>query len=104
MSTDQDKFKHSKRLQQDENAIKKQLKIAKQHNIPGYKSRDEKEPHRLAKHHAMDCGNPECYLCGNPRKTHKDKLTQQERRLFQDVEKTTDRHSNGLTNDEEDLL
>ena len=101
MSTDQDKFKHSKRLQQDENAIKKQLKIAKQHNIPGYKSRDEKEPHRLAKHHAMDCGNPECYLCGNTRKTHKDKLTAQEKRIFQDTEKLSDRHSNGLGTQED---
>ena len=52
----------------------------------------------------MDCGRPECYLCGNPRKTHKDKLTQQEKRLFQDLEKTTDKHSNGLKNDEEGLL
>lgn len=50
----------------------------------------------MAKRHAMDCGNPHCYLCGNPRKTHKDKLTQQEKRLFQDLDKTTDRHSNGL--------
>ena len=58
------------------------------------------EPHRLAKHHVMDCGNPECYLCGNPRKTHKDKLTQQEKRLFQNLEQDRDRHSNGLKSDE----
>ena len=76
MSTEQDKFKHSKRLQQDENAIKKQTKIAKASGVP------VTEPHKFAKHHAMDCGNPGCYLCGNPRKTHKDKLTQQEKRLF----------------------
>jgi len=44
----------------------------------------------------MDCGNPECFLCGNPRKTHKDKLTVQEKRLFQDVEQVTDKHSNGV--------
>jgi hypothetical protein len=44
----------------------------------------------------MDCGNPECFLCGNPRKTHKDKLTQQEKRLFQDTETVRDTHSNGL--------
>jgi hypothetical protein len=43
-------------------------------------------------------------MCGNPRKTHKDKLTAQEKRLFQDAEKSTDRHSNGLKNDEEDIL
>jgi hypothetical protein len=80
MSKDEDKFKHSKRLQKDENAIKKQVKIAKSH---GLTKADPivAEPHRLAKHHAMDCGNPDCYLCGNPRKTHKDKLTIQERKF-----------------------
>ena len=90
MSTEEDKFKHSKRLLKDDNAINKQLKIAKEFGVP------VKEPHRLAKHHVMDCGNPECYICGNPRKTHKDKLTTQEKRLFQDVGKTTDKHSNGI--------
>ena len=97
MSKDEDKIKHSKRLQQDENVIKKQTKIAKEHCIENL----IKEPHRTVKHHAMDCGNPDCYLCGNPRKTHKDKLTVQEKRLFQDAEKTTDRHSNGLKPDNE---
>ena len=96
MSTEEDKFKKSKRIQKDENAVKKQLKIAKQHNSFADENKVLKEPHRLEKHHAMDCGNPECYLCGNPRKTHKDKLTAQEKRLFQDVEKSTDRHSNGI--------
>jgi hypothetical protein len=64
MSTEEDKFKHSKRLYNDEVAIKKQAKIAKEHGAP------VKEPHRLHKHHAMDCGNPGCYLCGNARQHH----------------------------------
>jgi hypothetical protein len=81
MSTDEDKFKHSKRLQKDENAIKKQTKIAKEFGVP------VTEPHKFAKHHAMDCGNPQCPLCGNPRRTHKDTLTAQEKRLFQDIDK-----------------
>ncbi len=96
MSDSQSKFKTSKRRQKDENAVKKQAKIAKEHGAP------VKEPHRLHKRHAMDCGNPECYLCGNPRKTHKDKLTQQEKRLFQDLDHTTDKRSNGKKNDQED--
>lgn len=96
MSKDEDKIKHSKRLQKNENAIAKQAKIAKQHHINGYDSKIEKEPHRFNKHHAMDCGNPDCYLCGNPRRTHKDKLTAQEKRQLQDIDRTTDRHSNGL--------
>ena len=90
MSTEQDKFKNSKRRLKDENAVKKQAKIAKEHGAP------VDEPHRLHKKHAMDCGNPHCFLCGNPRKTHKDKLTQQEKRLFQDLDHVTDKHSNGL--------
>jgi len=89
MSKDEDKIKHSKRLQQDENAVKKQTQIAKDFGMP------VTEPHKFAKHHAMNCGNPKCVLCGNPRKTFKE-LTQQEKRLFQDLEKVTDKHSNGL--------
>lgn len=101
MSTEQDKFKNSKRRLKDENAVKKQVKIAKQHGLTN-KDKAVKEPHRMAKHHAMDCGNPECFLCGNPRKTHKDKLTQQEKRLFQDLDSVRDTHSNGIKNESED--
>lgn len=93
MSKEDDKFKHSKRIHQEESAINKQVKIAKSHSSFNEKNIEQK--HRLAKHHAMDCGNPECYLCGNPRKTHKDKLTAQEKRLFQDVDTQTDRKGNG---------
>jgi hypothetical protein len=35
-------------------------------------------------------------MCGNPRKFWGEP-TQQEKRLFQDVEKVTDKHSNGLS-------
>jgi hypothetical protein len=82
MSTEEDKIKRSKRLLKDENAIKKQVKIAKASGMT------VKEPHRLVKHHAMDCGNPECFLCGNPRKSHKDSLTIQEK-SFKQTEKWT---------------
>jgi hypothetical protein len=98
MSTEEDKFKHSKRQLKDENAVAKQVKIAKEKGA-GQKVLDQ--PHRLVKHHAMDCGNPQCPLCGNPRRTHKDTLTPQEKRLYQDVEKTTDKHSNGLAPEQE---
>lgn len=97
MSTEEDKFKKSKRLLKDENAVKKQTKIAKTFGVP------VKEPHKFAKHHAMNCGNPNCVMCGNPRKTFKE-LTQQEKRLFQDVDTPNDKHSNGLKNDKESLL
>lgn len=100
MSNETAKFLNSRRRHKNDVAIARQVKIAKAHGLTN-KDKAIKEPHRLAKHHVMDCGNPDCYLCGNPRKTHKDKLTAQEKRLFQDTEKVTDKHSNGLRPAEE---
>jgi hypothetical protein len=100
MSNELAKFLNSQRRHRDETAVKKQVKIAKLNGLT-HKDKAIKEPHRLVKHHAMDCGNPNCPTCGNPRKTHKDTLTAQEKRLFQDTEKTTDKHSNGLKPAEE---
>jgi hypothetical protein len=73
MSTEEDKLKHSKRLHAKETAIKKQTKIAKANGI------DVKEPHKFAKHHAMDCGHPGCIMCGNPRKVWKEETIQEKR-------------------------
>jgi hypothetical protein len=77
-------------------AIARQVKIAKAH---GASTKVLKQPHRLAKRHAMDCGNPACYLCGNPRKTHKDRLTVQEKKIFQDLDSLNYHHSNGNNNE-----
>jgi hypothetical protein len=97
MSDQNDKFKNSRRRQKDENAVHRQVKIAKTHNVP------VDEPHKLAKHHALNCGDPKCSLCSNPRHSGfykgKDRLTPQERRLFQDTDTPNDRHSNGLKPD-----
>jgi hypothetical protein len=102
MSNDLAKFVNSRRRHKNDVAVARQLKIAvASHNPTSIPGRDIKQPHRLHKRHAMDCGNPQCYLCGNPRKTHKDRLTQQEKRLFQDLEQQRDRHSNGLSTKEE---
>ena len=90
---EESKIKHSKRIQQKENYVKKETRIAKQYGI------DTKEPHRFAKHSPANCGNPKCVICRNPRKTFKE-LTIQEQREFQDIDKITDRHSNGLPIDE----
>jgi hypothetical protein len=100
MSDSESKIKNSRRRQTDENAVNRQVKIAKAHGLTE-QDRAVKEPHRMSKHHAMDCGQPGCMLCGNPRKLFKE-ITQQEKRIFQDVEKKTDKHSNGLKNDRED--
>jgi len=94
MSDSLDKFKNSRRRLQDENAIKKQTKIAKEHGV------NIDEPHKYAKHHALNCGDPKCSLCSNPRHSGytkgQEKLTAQERRLFQDLDYINDKHSNGL--------
>jgi len=68
----------AKRIQQKENYAKKQMKIAKR---IGSTLKSEKH----VEHAAMDCGTPNCFLCGN-RRLH-DGLTYQERKLFQDVDK-----------------
>jgi hypothetical protein len=96
MSTEEDKFKHSKRLLKDDNAIKKQTKIAREFGVP------VKEPHRLAKHHALDCGNPKCLLCHGEKVFGK--KTIKERRFEQDMDTTSDKRSNGLKNDKENLI
>ena len=73
MSKDEDKIKHSKRLLKDENAINKQVKIAKSHGMP------VENAHGFAKHHAMDCGQPGCVICGNRRTVFGEKTVQEEK-------------------------
>ena len=79
MSHEEEKVKHSKRILKIDNAVKKQVRIAKEFGIP------VKEPHKFAKHHAMNCGNPKCFMCSNPRKVFKEK-TIQEKRFEQNIE------------------
>jgi hypothetical protein len=86
LSKQEDKVKHKTRMHRVWTAIKKQLGIikSKQHFLGASKQINEAQPHRLAKTHAMDCGQPGCMICGNPRRTRrhkrKDQLTTQERR------------------------
>lgn len=94
MANDTAKFLNSRRRHKTDVAIARQVRIAQAHRT--FNQRNVDQPHRLAKHHAMDCGNPGCFVCGNPRKTHKDRLTAQEKRLFQNADSTSNRHSNGL--------
>ena len=75
-------------------SINKQLKIAREFGVP------IKEPHKFAKHHALDCGNPQCLLCSSEKVLGK--KTIKERRFEQDMDTTSDKRSNGLhTKDEE---
>jgi hypothetical protein len=101
MSSEIEKKRVSNRRHKDENAIRKQVKIAKAHGLTE-KDKQIKQPHRYAKHHAMDCGNPGCVLCSNPRHNKmlksRDQLTIQERKFFQDVEHKKHKKGNGLPN------
>ena len=93
MANDLAKYLNSRRRLRDQAAIKRQTRIAKSHGVP------VNEPHKFAKHHAMNCGNPKCVMCGNPRKTFK-QLTIQEKRQQQDLDRVTDQHSNGAAPNE----
>ena len=78
MSHDEDKIKHSKRLQNDESAIKHNMRIAKANMLPV----KETEAHRYAKGNSVTCGNSNCVMCMNPRKAWNEK-TMQERKFEQ---------------------
>ena len=94
MSNETAKYINSRRRHKNDVAIARQVRIAKSHGL-GFHDKAIKEPHRMAKHHAMDCGQPGCMLCGNPRKVFKQR-TAQEKRMYQDMDKITDKHSNGI--------
>lgn len=65
-----DRTKKAKRIQRTQNAIKKQVRIAKAMGM----NHVLEQPHRLAKHHALDCGNPECLVCYSEKIFHKPSL------------------------------
>jgi hypothetical protein len=85
MSDPDSKAKKSKRLQKTHNAIAKQLKIAK--TAFSHNHKVVEQPHRLAKHHALDCGNPECLVCHSEKVFHKPTL--QERKADEKFKKDT---------------
>lgn len=99
MSHEDDKFNHSRRLYLDQTAIKKQVKIARASFGPDHKNVTT-ETNRLNKRHAMDCGQPQCNMCGNRRRT--EGMTAQEKRAVQNIEVPSNKHSNGLPPDGRD--
>ena len=69
--------KRAKRLLQKERHIERQIRIMKE---AGAWELLERDPHRLHKTHALNCGKPTCVWCMNPRKAFGSK-TMQERRF-----------------------
>ena len=56
MSAQEDKEKRSKRLLKDQNAINKQVKIAKEYKLhQGLKWKKIEQPHRNRKTHILNC-------------------------------------------------
>ena len=97
MSQTTDKSIRSRRIQQKNRHIARQVRIRQAHAfgsdgttaIPKTES-----PHRYHKKSGTTCGDSRCAMCGNPRKFFKEP-TFQEKRLSQDVDSQRDRHSNG---------
>ena len=70
-----DKDKRAKRFQQKNRHIDKQNDIWNQKD---YRSKME-QPHRFHKKKALDCGQPQCVCCGNPRRIFGEKTIQERR-------------------------
>jgi serine/threonine protein phosphatase PrpC len=88
MSNSSDKIKNSQRRYADQTAIEKQIQLARNY---GYHKLDSGmnnwrfliQPHRNHKKHIFNCGDPRCYMCGNPRRWFKE-ITIQEKKFLQD--------------------
>ncbi len=69
-----EKIKRQKRFQQKDRHIERQFDIAKVHHHGYY---NDNNKHRLHKVHALNCGDPKCAMCGNPRKFFGEKTLQE---------------------------
>mgnify|MGYP000104811903 CR=1 FL=1 len=73
MSTQEDKIKHSERIHQKETKIDNKMKLAKAYG----EDHVLKNPHKYHKTSPMNCGDPKCVMCGNPRKFFNEKTMQE---------------------------
>ena len=93
MSAEQDKIQHSSRMLKNKNAVNRQLKIARAYGVP------VTVPHKLEKKHAMNCGDPKCSWCMNPRrrgeKTIGELRAEQDNGWTDDTNNTNNEDNNG---------
>ena len=75
MSTEDDKVKHSERIQQKTKKVVRKVKIAKAFGF----TEVEKNPHKYAKKSMFGCGNKNCIMCMNPRKAWGEKTMQEQK-------------------------
>lgn len=73
-----DRAKKATRRSRTQVAIERQKRIAKCHGIV----HDTEQSHRYAKMHSLNCGDPDCAMCGNPRKFFNER-TIQERKFIE---------------------
>lgn len=78
------KLKHSTRIHQKENHIKKQVQLAKNYSYHKLSSTKREwkyltQPHRNHKKAIFNCGNPKCHMCMNPRKAFGEKTMQEKK-------------------------
>ena len=85
------KEKRQKRFQQKTRHIERQFDIAKTNNHHYY---NDNNKHKLHKMSAMNCGNPKCMLCANPRHVWNEK-TMQETKFECSAVEQTNRYSIG---------
>ena len=85
MSDQETKEKHSRRLHDDETHVKKRVRILKEKHAFLADRKVVKQPHRLHKFTGMNCGNPHCVMCMNPRKGWDEKTVQEQ--SFEQTEK-----------------
>lgn len=83
MEDDSVELKRARRRRHTQNAINKQKRIAKT-SMWNHSHADQ--PHRWAKHHALDCGQSRCVVCGNPRKIWKQRTLQEKRALQNEID------------------
>lgn len=73
MSDDLTKEKRSKRLFNDKTKSLRQKKILKAYNL----DKPFESANYFNKRHALNCGNPNCVMCGNPRKMFNERTIQE---------------------------
>lgn len=79
MSDTESKIKKSKRIHDEQNHIKKRARVIRERSAYLWPEHAMvKQPHRLHKISGVNCGNPNCFLCGNPRKIFHERTIQEQ--------------------------
>ena len=82
METYTNKGKREKRFQQKKRYIERQMEICKVNGAEHL----TKVPHKSHKKAAMNCGQPDCVMCGNPRKVWHQKTLKEKQFYCEPIE------------------